>query len=263
MEQAIRVAVLGAAGRMGKEVLKALTPAEGFEIIAAVDRVSVGVDARELVGPTGPAVLIQESLGDEPLDAIVDFSHYTVAVANARKAASLGGSSIIGCTGLSPTDFGDLEAIALETGVPIMVVPNFAIGAVLMMKFAEMAAKWIPNVEIIELHHDRKEDAPSGTAMRTAEMIAEARQRVPVIPVHQTEKVEGALGGKVQGVPVHSVRLPGLLAHQQVLFGGPGETLTIRHDSLDRAGFMEGVKLCVRSVKSLNGLVVGMDKILF
>ena len=144
-----------------------------------------------------------------------------------------------------------------------MYVPNFAVGAVLMMRFAEMAARWMPDAEIIELHHDRKEDAPSGTALLTAEKIAKARVAEPTRLPRAVMKVEGARGGSAFGVPVHSVRLPGFLAHQEVMFGNQGEVLTIRHDSLDRVGFMHGVRLCATHVRSLPGFSVGLDTILF
>jgi 4-hydroxy-tetrahydrodipicolinate reductase len=150
-----------------------------------------------------------------------------------------------------------------ETGVPGMVVPNFAIGAVLMMRFAEIAAAWLPDCEIVEMHHDRKEDAPSGTAQMTAQRIGKARTEEPTRLPRAAIKVEGVRGGSVAAVPIHSVRLPGLVAHQIVMFGGPGETLTLRHDSMDRASFMSGVKLCVRKVRTLEGLAVGMDKLIF
>jgi len=166
-------------------------------------------------------------------------------------------------TGISEANLEQMRDLCLKHETPGMYVPNFAIGAVLMTHFSEIAAKWLPDAEVIEFHHDRKEDAPSGTAMLTAQKIGAARAHAPTPLPKQLLKAEGARGGVVREVPVHSVRLPGLLAHQMVIFGGPGETLTIRHDSLDRASFMQGVKLCAKSVRGLNGLVVGLDKILF
>ena len=166
-------------------------------------------------------------------------------------------------TGISEANLEAIRELCEKHNTPGMYVPNFAIGAVLMMHFAEIAAKWLPDAEIIEFHHDRKEDAPSGTAMLTAEKIGNARVSSPTPLPKPLLKAEGARGGLVKEVPVHSVRLPGLLAHQEVIFGGPGETLTIRHDSLDRASFMQGVKLCAKSVRNLKGLTVGLDKILF
>lgn len=266
-EPSIRVAVVGAAGRMGREVLKALTPEEGFQVVAAVDRHEIGAKTRDLLGGHGPDLEIEEKLGAAldraPADVVVDFSHHSAAPTHAKSAVKRGASFVIGCTGLSGDDMKMLRELCAGQGVPGMVVPNFAVGAVLMMKFAEMAARWMPDVEIVEMHHDRKEDAPSGTALLTAEKIFNARQHAPTKLPETYFKVPGVRGGVAYEVPLHSVRLPGLLAHQQVIFGGPGETLTIRHDSLDRAGFMHGVKLCARKVRSLSGLVVGLDRLLF
>ncbi len=263
----IRVAVVGASGRMGQEVLRALTPSQGFEIKAAIDKAMAGTHVQELIGPSGPDIVIQDKLGASldasPVDVLVDFSHQSAAAIHADSAIKRGVSPVIGCTGLSETDMREIKSLCAEKGVPGMYIPNFAVGAVLMMKFAQLAAKWLPDAEIIEMHHDRKEDAPSGTAMLTAQMIGAARITDPVRLPRPLIKAEGARGGKVENVPVHSIRLPGYLAHQEVIFGGPGEVLSIRHDSMDRKSFMHGVKLAVSHVRSLNGFVVGLDKILF
>lgn len=262
-----KVAVVGASGRMGREVLRALTPAYGFEVVAAVDRTEIGVHLQELAGPTAPDLVIEEKLGNaldrSGAEVLVDFSHARAAASHATSALSRKIPVVIGCTGLTDGDMSTIRSEVREQGVPVLVVPNFAIGAVLMMKFSEMAAAWLPDAEIIELHHDRKEDAPSGTAMRTAEMIAAARKQDPVRKPKPLIKAEGARGGVVGSVNIHSIRLPGLLAHQEVIFGGLGETLTIRHDSADRIGFMPGVRLAVQRVPGLSGLIVGLDKILF
>jgi 4-hydroxy-tetrahydrodipicolinate reductase len=266
MSQRIRVAVVGAAGRMGLETVKALSPQEGFEVVAVVGRSKAGVSFRDLL-PTGPDLILEDKLGaaldrTKP-DVIVDYAHYSAAGDHADQATKRGIPFVFGMTGISDTEVRNIKDMIRDTGVPGMIVPNFAIGAVLMMRFAEMAAQWMPDCEIIEMHHDRKEDAPSGTAMSTAQRIGNARKQEPTKLPRQTMKVEGARGGNAFNVPVHSVRLPGLLAHQMVMFGSPGEILTLRHDSSDRAGFMEGVKLCVRRVRELKGLTIGMDKLLF
>ncbi len=263
----IRVAVVGAAGRMGREVLRALTPQEGFEIVAAVGRSGVGTPVQEIAGPAAPDIQLEDKLSAaldraQP-DVIVSFAHYSAAADHAEQATKRGIPFVFGMTGISDPDVRVIKQTCQETGVAGMIVPNFAIGAVLMMRFAELAARWLPDCEIIEKHHDRKEDAPSGTAMLTAQRINNARVEEPMRLPRPAFKVEGARGGKAHNVPVHSIRLPGLLAHQEVIFGGPGEVLTIEHDSLDRAGFMGGVKLCVRRVRSLQGLTVGMDRLLF
>lgn len=266
-DDVVRVAVVGAAGRMGREVLKALTHQDGFQITAAVDRSNVGVNCRELAGPAAPDLPIQDRLGSaldrSGAEVLVDFSHHSAAAAHAESAMKRGISPVIGCTGLSETDLAQIRALAKEHPVPVLYAPNFAVGAVLMIRFAEMAAKWLPDVEIIELHHDRKEDAPSGTAMLTAQRICQARTMEPTRLPRPAIKAEGVRGGRVADIPVHSIRLPGFLAHQEVLFGAPGEVLQIRHDSSDRAAYMSGVKLAVRHVRSLDGFVIGLDKLLF
>lgn len=258
--------VVGAAGRMGREVLKALTPAEGFQILLAVDREAVGRNARDLVGNGGPDVLLEGKLGAAldrtQVDALVDFSHHTAAASHASSAMKRGVAPVIGCTGLGESDLSDIRSLAQETGVAAMYIPNFAIGAVLMMHFSRIAARWMPDAEIIEMHHDRKDDAPSGTAMLTAEMIQSGRKRSVSWQGPGITKVEGVRGGRFCDVNIHSVRLPGLLAHQTVHFGGPGEVLTLRHDSLERSSFMEGVKLALRTVRSTKGLTIGLDSIL-
>jgi 4-hydroxy-tetrahydrodipicolinate reductase len=252
---------------MGREVLRALTTHYGFEVVAAIDRVNVGEHCRDLAGPEAPDIRISEKIGaaldQSPADVLVDFSHHSAAPAHAMSALKRGISPVIGCTGISEGDLSEIRSLSKEVQTPAMYVPNFAIGAVLMMKFAQLAAKWMPDAEIIELHHDRKEDAPSGTAILTAQLIAEARTSMPTKLPRQIIKAEGARGGKVSDIPVHSVRLPGFLAHQEVLFGAQGEVLHLRHDTSDRLAFMNGVRLATRHVRGLKGLVIGLDKILF
>jgi 4-hydroxy-tetrahydrodipicolinate reductase len=263
----MKVIVVGAAGRMGREVLKALEGAPEFRVVAAIDREAVGTNCKELTGGAGPDLVVEDKLTTaidrtKP-EAIVDFTSASSAAAHADSALSRGVSPVIGTTGLSDATIRELASLSREKGTPGIYAPNFAIGAVLMMRFAQMAAKWLPNCEIVELHHDRKEDAPSGTAMLTAQLIADARSESPTRKPRPVFKVEGVRGGAHHETPIHSVRLPGFVAHQEVIFGGTGEVLTVRHDSMDRVSFMDGVKLCLREVKSLNGFVVGMDKILF
>lgn len=262
----IKIAVVGAAGRMGSEVLRSLH-GDAIKVVGAVDRSHIGESVRELAGPKAPDILIEDKLGavldrTKP-DVMVDFSHQAQAASHVESAAKRKIAFIIGCTGISDADIREIRQLSVEHSTPGMIVPNFALGAVLMMHFAQIAAKWLPEVEVIEMHHDRKEDAPSGTALLTAALIEESRGHRGLSRHIESIKVEGARGGLTHGVRVHSVRLPGLLAHQQVLFGAPGETLTIRHDSMDRASFMQGVKLCVERVRGLTGLTVGLDKLLF
>jgi 4-hydroxy-tetrahydrodipicolinate reductase len=257
----IDVLVTGAAGRVGSEVIRAVTAADGMRVVAAVDPNAAG---HAVDDGAGGAVSVTADLtaaiaSSEP-QVMVDFTHPTAVEGNVRIAMAAGVHCVVGTTGVP---FSAWDALAAEfPGRCLFVAPNFAIGAVLLMRFSAMAARYMPHVEIIELHHDRKADAPSGTAIRTAAMIAEARREVPVAPGRETEVAEGARGALVDGVYVHSVRLPGLVAHQEVIFGGVGQTLTLRHDTIDRTSFMPGVLLAVREVGSRSGLVVGLDALL-
>ena len=181
---------------------------------------------------------------------------------NAMTAIKLGVSPVIGTTGLSEEAKNEIKKLAEEKKVPVFIAPNFAIGAVLMMLMARQAAKYLPDVEIIELHHDKKLDAPSGTAVQTAQLIQEVREAHKQGHPDEKEKMTGARGAEYEGIRIHSVRLPGYVAHQEVIFGGLGQTLTIRHDSLDRESFMPGVVLACKKVRALSGLTVGLEKIL-
>lgn len=245
---------------MGREALKALSPAHGFSLVLATARKDAGRNASEFGGPDLPLLA---SLDETPFDVLVDLSHHSATADHAEAALDRGAGVVVGATGLSPDSLARIERAAEAAGKGVLIVPNFSVGAVLMMRFAEMAAAWMPDVEILELHHERKEDAPSGTAMLTARLISEARRAAPTELPHPFLKAEGARGADVMGVPVHSVRLPGYLAHQAVMFGAPGETLTIRHDSMDRASFMPGVRLAAQAVLSMRGVTTGLDKVLF
>ncbi|MFI5385883.1 MAG: 4-hydroxy-tetrahydrodipicolinate reductase [Fimbriimonadales bacterium] len=227
----MKVAVVGAAGRMGREVLRALASASEFVVVAAVDKEMVGTNCQDLIGGAGPKVAIEDKLGaaldrTKP-DALVDFSHATGATAHALSALTRGISPVIGTTGLGDASIRELASASREMKTPGIYAPNFAIGAVLMMRFAQMAAKWLPNCEIIELHHDKKEDAPSGTAMLTAQLIGDARTEPLARKPRPIFKVEGVRGGVHHDTPIHSVRLSGFVAHQEVIFGGTGEVLTL------------------------------------
>jgi 4-hydroxy-tetrahydrodipicolinate reductase len=255
----LRVAVCGALGNMGRETCQAVARADDLELAALVDKKG-GEWEGHLVWQG-----LAEALADVKPTVCVDFTHPDVAVANALTCLELGVAPVIGTSGLDEAGLQRIREAAAET--PALVVPNFAIGAILMMRFAEMAARWMPEAAIVELHRFEKPDAPSGTAMHTAERIGQGRNAPqaerPQPPEERLVKSEGALGATVAGVPVHSVRLPGLLAHQEVLFGSPGETLTIRHDSMHRSSFMPGVLLAVRRVRSLQGLTVGLESLMF
>lgn len=262
----LRVGVVGAAGRMGREVCRAVAAADDMELVLAVDR-SEGLRVRDWVGDQCPDLVTERKLGEaiercSPVHVVVDFTHPKFAASNALVAIRRGAAAVIGTSGLSPQDLATLRSEAEEHGVAALYMPNFAIGAVLMMMFAAEAAKHFPECEIIEMHHDKKADAPSGTAIRTAELIAQSRQRRPNKPATGVIKFDGARGGTVADTPVHSVRLPGLVAHQLVVFGGVGEVLTIRHDSLSRDSFMPGVLLAIRSAPKMKGLTVGLEHLL-
>ena len=242
----IKVGVLGARGRMGAEVVKAVTGAADLELVAALD---LG-DSLDQLKTSGAQV-------------VVDFTTPDSVMANLEFLISNGIHSVVGTTGFDAARISKLEKlIAANPKVGLLIAPNFAIGAVLMMEFATKAAKYFESAEIIELHHPDKVDAPSGTASRTAELMSKARKDagLTAMPDATSTSLDGARGASVGDIPVHSVRLRGLIAHQEVLLGGLGETLTIRHDSLDRAGFMPGVLLGVRKVISQPGLTFGLEK---
>ncbi|MBI4261390.1 MAG: 4-hydroxy-tetrahydrodipicolinate reductase, partial [Actinobacteria bacterium] len=236
-----------------------------LELVAAVDRSGSGEAVGDLIGETGLQVPVAdrlEALSEAGAEVAVDFTHPDAVMGNVRWLIRNGIHAVVGTTGITPDDLAEIERLLSEGGgrSNAVVAPNFAIGAVLMQRFAELAARWLPAAEVIELHHDRKADAPSGTAAATARRIAAARREAYAGP--GGESVAGVRGGEVEGVPVHSVRLPGLVAHQEVLFGGPGQVLSIRHDSLDRSSFMPGVLLAIRAVVSRPGLTVGLDALL-
>ena len=260
----IRVLVTGAGGRMGRQVVAAVEAAEGMEVVAAVDPGAAGATIQsDMGGSIVCSTSLQEAISASAPDVIVDFTNPTVVQENLRTALANGVDCVVGTTGLSEQQLADLAASA-KPGTALFFAPNFAIGAVLMMEFAARAARFMPHVEIIELHHDQKVDAPSGTALRTAHLIAEARSARPATPGRDTELpgLEGARGAIADDVHIHSVRLPGLVAHQEVLFGGQGQTLSLRHDTIDRSSFMPGVVLAVREVGAREGLVIGLEKLM-
>lgn len=239
----IRVGVVGAAGRMGSTVCEAVRAADDMEVIATVD---LG-DPLELV---------------DDCDVVVDFTAPDVVMQTLRHCIPAGVHVVVGTSGFDAARLAEVaDLLRGHPEVGVLVAPNFSIGAVLMMRFAATAAPFFESVEVVEMHHPDKVDAPSGTAVRTAELIAEARDGRRS-PDATTKALDGARGASVEDVTVHSVRLRGLVAHQEVLLGGVGETLTIRHDSLDRVSFMPGVLLGIRSVGSHPGLTVGLDAFL-
>jgi len=240
----IKVAVLGSRGRMGSEVVKAVNEAKDLELVAELD---LG-DSLDTLVTTGAQV-------------VVDFTTPDSVMANLEFVISKNIHAVIGTTGFDDARIAKIKSLLSTSKSGVLIAPNFAIGAVLMMEFATKAAKYFESAEIIELHHPNKVDAPSGTAARTAELMSAARKeaKLPAMPDATTSSLPGARGATVGDVPVHSVRLRGLVAHQEVLLGGIGETLSIRHDSIDRVGFMPGVLLGVRQVVTHPGLTFGLE----
>jgi 4-hydroxy-tetrahydrodipicolinate reductase len=244
----LRVAVLGSEGRMGSEAVRAVEAADDMELSAALDR-------------------------DDSLDALtrtdtrvaIDLTHPDAVMGNLEHCVAAGIHAVVGTTGWTDERLASVRGwLEASPGTGVLIAPNFGIGAVLTMRFAQQAARFFESVEVVELHHPGKADAPSGTAARTAQLVAAARTEagLPEQPDATTTALDGARGADVDGVPVHAVRLRGLVAHQEVLFGGEGETLTIRHDSLHRSSFMPGVLLGVRRVGSAPGLTFGLEHFL-
>jgi len=266
----VRVGVLGAGGRMGRAVCAAVAGDAQLELVAAVDPACAGRDLAQVTGGPGAGVGVLGAVDDlagSGTDVVVDFTVAPVAVQNMRWCAAHGVHAVVGTTGISPEALAELDAQFSAGEANCVIAANFAIGAVLMMRLAALAAPFMDGVEIIELHHDGKLDAPSGTALRTAELLAAARDRGPggPWPADRTASmvVPGARGGEAPGaVRVHSVRLPGLVAHQEVIFGAVGQSLSIRHDAYDRTSFMPGVLLAVKAVGGLPGLTIGLDSLL-
>lgn len=252
----IKVAVTGALGRMGSEVVSSVNADPELELVARIDP---SFDATD----QGTYATLQEAIKAHDIDVLVDFTRPNVVAQNVRIALEQGINCVVGTTGLTQEVLEELATHARNEAC-LFVAPNFAIGAVLMMRVSQLIAKYLPHVEIIELHHDRKLDAPSGTALRTAELIANARNHAPVKPGKETENagLEGARGADYHDISIHSVRLPGLVAHQEVIFGGQGQTLTVRHDSIDRTSFMPGVMLACKKVIAQRGLIVGLEHLM-
>ncbi|BCJ85421.1 4-hydroxy-tetrahydrodipicolinate reductase [Effusibacillus dendaii] len=265
-DRQIRVAVAGALGKMGREVVKTVMADPAFQLVAAIDPSSVGQDIGSLIGTEEAGVFVANSLAEALLqssaEVLIDFTTPNVVTQNVYIALEYGVRPVVGTTGIKQEDLQAWDRILKEKQIGGVVAPNFAIGAILMMKFSAMAAKYMPHVEIIELHHDQKLDAPSGTAVKTAEMIAKERARMQQGHPAEEEKLQGARGADFEGMKIHSVRLPGYVAHQEVLFGGVGQTLVIRHDSISRESFMPGVALAAKKVTGITGLVYGLENLI-
>ena len=270
----IPVVVNGAAGKMGREVIKAVSEAPDMDLVGAIDTSPEhqDKDAGELAGLSEPlevpitdqmeGMLAFSSQGRQP-GVVVDFTHPDCVYDNIRSAIAYGVRPVVGTTGLSPEQLKDLADFADKASTGCLIIPNFSIGMVLLQQAAVTASQYFDHVEIIELHHNQKADAPSGTAIKTAQMLGELGKTYNQAIVNETEHIAGARGSQAdEGIRIHSVRLPGLIAHQEVIFGASGQIYTLRHDTSDRTCYMPGVLLAIRKVLQLKSLVYGLEKIL-
>ena len=254
----IRVLVNGALGRMGSEVVKKVLAEKDLELAGAVD-----TQQGTLLGTEVPVVTdLAQALADCQPDVVVDFTRPNVVMDNLRVILAQGVRAVVGTTGFSQEDLAEVDKLAREHHTAALIAPNFALGAVVMMKLACEAAKYFPHVEIIEKHHDNKLDAPSGTALITAQKIAEVRRAMHQGHPEEKETLAGCRGGDYEGMKIHSLRLPGYVASQEVVFGGQGETLKISTDPINRECYMPGVALACRKIMAAEGLLYGLDQVL-
>ncbi len=261
-----RVLINGAAGKMGRAMGGGIAREKDMQIVAAVDIKGEGSDFGLLCAMEPSGVLLQTDLAkaitENKPDIMVEFTNPKAVIKSVRTALSHKVACVIGTTGLNEQELKEIENLTKENDTPVFLAPNFALGAVLMMRFAKEAAKYFPHAEVIERHHDQKFDAPSGTAYTTLELISQVREVFAQGAPNEFEKIPGSRGGDFQGMRVHSVRLPGYVATQEVIFGGLGQRLIISHDSISRESFLPGVLLAVRTVKKLKGLVCGLERIM-
>ena len=247
MPNRIRVMINGANGKIGVEAVTAVT----------------NDPLCELVARTGRDDNLKDVLQSCQADVVVDLTHPDSVRANIETILNGNAHAVVGTTGLTETDLTELDQLAKKNNKCLFVCPNFAIGAILMIKFSAEASKYLPDVEIIELHHNKKADAPSGTALKTAELIYESNPEVNKTPLQEKEVIPGARGGKHKNIPIHSVRLPGLVANQEVILGGLGQTLTLKHDTISRESFMPGILHCIKTTQThASGLVYGLEKLI-
>ncbi|MEW9698959.1 4-hydroxy-tetrahydrodipicolinate reductase [Paenibacillus sp. SI8] len=263
MDRKIRVAVIGASGRMGREVVKTVLTEPDMELVAGVSRSSGPIDLGKMVGLEECGISMQsdieQALTETRPDVLVDFTGPQTAVSHTNLAIKLGIRPVMGTTGFTPQDIAELDKQCKTSEIGGLIAPNFSIGAILMMKFAAQASKYFPHLEIIEYHGDQKLDAPSGTSVKTAELISEVREEVRQGNPKEEETIEGSRGGYYNGFRIHSVRLPGIFAQQEVIMAQHGQALKIRHDSYDRAAYMPGVAIAVRKVMTYTGMVYGFE----
>ena len=277
-KKSIPVLVSGALGRMGSEVVNSVLNSPDCELVAAIDinKKNNGKNISQLLNLKSCDIFVSNDLEgslcsisqnyrkEDIKPVLVDFTHPDSVFDNTRSAIAYGISPVIGTTGLSPTQINDLSVFAQKAGVGCAIIPNFSLGMVLLQQAAAAAAKFYDNIELIEMHHNRKADSPSGTCIKTAELIEEYPKKYNESLVNETESLKGVRGGlRDSGLNIHSIRLPGLLAHQVVIMGSPGETYTIRHDTIERKAYMPGVLEAIRKIGNFNSLVYGLEKLIF
>ncbi|MDD2497071.1 MAG: 4-hydroxy-tetrahydrodipicolinate reductase [Desulfitobacteriaceae bacterium] len=267
MPEKIKIVFAGVNGKMGRAMLKGIMNEPDIVIVGAVDIESRGTDIGMLIGLSPVNIFVEDDL-DRVLkntnpDILLDFTSPASVMKNIEIAVENRVGCVVGTTGISHEELESVKQWSSQYRTPVFIAPNFAIGAVLMMRFAQEASHYFPHVEIIEKHHDQKIDAPSGTALKTMELIAEERKSMRQGSPAEVEKLTGSRGGEYQGMRVHSIRLPGYVAHQEVIFGGDGQTLVIKHDTINRDCFLPGVLLAIRNLKHLEGVVYGLEKLLW
>lgn len=259
MTERIKVGVSGACGKMGQAVINAVMQENDLELVAAIDVMNIG----EQTGDVTIEGSLESALKNKQIDVIVDFTNPDLVYDHTKLILENGVRPVIGTTGLSEAQLNELKKLSQNKGVGCLIAPNFAVGGVLMMMFAQKASRYFGNAEIIELHHNKKKDAPSGTAIKTAQLMTEERAKFGQDNCAEVELIKGSRGGVTESdIHIHSVRLPGFVAHQEVIFGAPGQALTIRHDSFDRISFMPGVVLSIRHIMKNDEFVYGLENIL-
>ncbi|WP_078553298.1 4-hydroxy-tetrahydrodipicolinate reductase [Bacillus alkalicellulosilyticus] len=262
----IKIVIAGARGKMGSEAVKMVLETDHFELVAVVDTKNDGktlLDIEDQPDVKVPIFVdIEACFNEFKPDVLIDLTTPKVGKQHMEIAFSHQVRPVVGTTGFTEEDITELRERAEAQRIGAIIAPNFAIGAILMMKFAQVAAKYLPDVEIIEKHHDNKLDAPSGTAVKTAQLISEVREAKQQGHPEEKEDIAGARGANYEGMRIHSMRLPGLVAHQEVVFGGVGQTLSIKHDSLHRSSFMPGIRLAVETVMKIDTLIYGLENII-
>ena len=277
-KKTIPVLVSGALGRMGSEVINSVLNTSDCELVAAIDtnKKNNGENISQLLNLKKSEVIVSNDLegslcsisqdyrNEKIKPVLVDFTHPDSVYENTRSAIAYGISPVVGTTGLTPSQINDLAIFAQKANIGCAIIPNFSVGMVLLQQAASVAAKFYDNIELIEMHHNQKADSPSGTCIKTAEMIEEYPKKYNQSLVKETESLKGVRGGvRDSGLNIHSIRLPGLLAHQVVIMGSPGETYTIKHDTIDRKAYMPGVLQAIRKIGKFDSLIYGLEKLIF